>query len=200
VQTCSYPQSRLCSSARPPGAACRFAPERANDKKRQGAAFEQEHFSDPLGLCQTDDKVCLTFLAKLRSLSGPYAKEAAKLLDATQRKVELVAANDERLDVKGVNSDGNSKTYVYGNTTTSIYINSQVSENTQLITVAHEAIYHNQNTRGLPTDPGHIDNRARDVPLALEFASYGIVPRGFINGLIQDGVPGAERLKPLLKQ
>ena len=141
--------------------------------------------------------MCHSFLDRLKSLSGPTIQTAAKLLDATQRKVELVAADDKRLDPGGANSDGNPNTYTFGNTTiSSIYINSKVGEATQLTAVAHEALYHNQNTLGLPTDIGHVDNRARDVPLVQELQSQGIVAKGYIRGLIQDKVPGAEQLKP----
>jgi RHS repeat-associated protein len=169
------------------------------------ASGDPLNFSDPFGLCRDDDTVCKGFVGQLRSMKdAPLVQSAADLLDATQRQVRVVRSNDRGLDPEGVNSDGRKDTYAFGRTDFgSIYINGDVGQATQLMAVAHEALYHNENTRGPATDPKHTyyGGKIRDVPLAEQFARNGVVARGYIWGLINDRVPGAEgRLKRLLNQ
>lgn len=170
------------------------------------ASGDPVNFSDPFGLCLKEDVACWGFVARLRSMqNAPILQHAANPLAATERQVLMVRAANGDLDPEGWNSDGRTSTYAFGRTTNDgrILINGDVGGDTQLTTVAHEAIYHNENTGGLATDPWHTwhNGKTRDVPIVEQLARNGVVARGYIQGLINDKVPGAEdRLKHLLKQ
>ncbi len=151
--------------------------------------------------CKENDIECLAFVEELRALAatlGPgddLLTKAADLLDGTTREVVLVSSTDRRLDRRdGLNSDGDPNTYTYGATTIgNIFINGDVSRANQLMTVAHEALFHNLN-RGLPSNPSHRNGRGLDVSVGRALVSRGVVPLGFIWGLSNAGVPGATSL------